>query len=535
MIPLDTDIQRATALVIDPNPASRSALVTMLKSACVASVEQCARVADARRVLELRHFDIVLAEYHFPSESMTAQDVLDDLRLAQLLPLSTVVVMISGEAAYAQVAEAAEAALDAYVIKPHTEQALRDQLAEARQRKRWMKPIFDQIESQQYGKAADLCQGLFETKGPGWIQAARIGAELLLNLGQPHAAMKMLEAVLSTQALPWARMGIARTHYKAGSLGNARRTLESLLSEHPGYVDAYDVMGRVMLDQGDPGSAIDALRRASALTPGSVTRLQKFGLLAFHYGNADEAAEALQRATALGVNSKVFDLQGLVLLAALQYDKRQTRALALSRATMMRMRREAPVSPRLTRFESVVDILHKLATRRVPEAVMQVRAMLQTVREPSFDFEAACNLLMLLARLFEDETRLDNIDQPMQQLTRRFAVSKTTSEMLASAARNLEPLAAPVHAGYAYIGAIVESAVQRASGGKAGEVVLELLTHAEDTLNSKLLDLAGYNLTRHTQAVPDAASLGARIEVLRQRHHRYGAQVRVALPRGQDS
>ncbi|MED5619194.1 response regulator [Ideonella sp. BN130291] len=527
---LDSDIHQAKALVIDGNPGSRSALVAMLKEAGIGKVEQSAKVADARRLLESRPFDIVLCEYHFPGETMSGQDLIDDLRLAQLLPLNTVVVMISGEAAYSQVAEAAEAALDAYVIKPHTEQALRDRLAEARQRKRLLKPILDRVQAKQYQEAADLCLTLYETKGPGWIHAARIGAELMLNLGQAHTAMKMLEAVLATRALPWARMGIARTQYKVGSLNNARRTLESLLSEQPGYVDAYDVMGRVMLDQGDTGGAIEALHRASDLTPGSVARLQKFGVLAFYYGNQDEAAEALARATNIGVSSKAYDMQGLVLLAALQYDKRETRQLALSQATMKRVLREAPNSARLNRFAGVVDALHCLATRKVPEAVMQVRQMLGSVTEPQFDFEAACNLLMVATRLYAEETKLDDIEHSMDVLARRFAVSKTTCEMLVSAARHQPELAGPIRLGYAHISALAESAVSLSVAGKPQAAVMDLLSQAEQTLNSKLLDLAAHTLERHRAAIPDAPRVQERIDALRSRYHSYGTQVRLTRP-----
>jgi len=534
MRPLDSDIQKATVLVIDGNPGSRSALVAMMKDAGVARVEQSAKVADARRTLESKAFDIVLCEYHYPGESMTGQDLIDDLRLAQLLPLTTVVVMISGEAAYAQVAEAAEAALDAYVIKPHTEQALRERLTEARQRKRLLRPILDKVQAKQYNEAADLCTALFETRGPGWIHAARIGAELLLNQGQAHAAMRMLEAVLATKALPWARMGIARTHYKVGSLNNARRTLESLLSEQPGYVDAYDVMGRVLLDQGDTVGSIEAMRRASELTPGSVARLQKFGVLAFYYGNQEEATEALQRATNIGVSSKAYDMQGLVLLAALQYDRRESRQLALSQATMKRVLREAPNSARLQRFAGVVDCLYFLATRRVPEAVMQVRQMLGSVQEPQFDFEAACNLLMLVTRLYAEETRLDDIEHPMNVLAQRFAVSKTTSEMLASAARHQEDLVGPIRLAYAHINALAEAAVSLTIAGKPEAAVQELLSHAEQTLNSKLLDLASHTLERHRAAIASAAQLQSRIEGLRSRYHTYGTQVRLTRPGEKD-
>ena len=43
---------------------------------------------------------------------MTGQDLLDELRREQLLPFSTVFVMVTGEATYAKVTEAAESALD---------------------------------------------------------------------------------------------------------------------------------------------------------------------------------------------------------------------------------------------------------------------------------------------------------------------------------------------------------------------------------------------------------------------------------------
>jgi CheY-like chemotaxis protein len=535
MRPLDAEIQNATALVIDGNPVSRSALVGMLKDAAVGKVEQCSRVADARRLLEARRFDIVVSEYHFPGETMTGQDLIDDLRLAQMLPLNTVVVMISGEAEYTRVAEAAEAALDAYLIKPHTEQALRERLGDARRRKAMLRPILEKVQAKQYAEAAELCQGLFETRGPGWVHAARIGAELLLNLGQPHAAMRMLEAVLQTKALPWARMGIARSQYKAGSLTNARRTLESLLSEQPGYVDAYDVMGRVMLDQGDTVGAIDAMRRASELTPGSVARLQKFGVLAFYYGNQDDAAQALQKATNIGVSSRAYDMQGLVLLAALQYDRRETRQLSLSQATMSRVLREAPNSARLQRFAAVVDCLHSLATRRVPEAVLKVRAMLGQITEPQFDFEAACNLLMLLTRLYAEETRLDDIDHPLATLARRFAVSKTTCEMLVSATRHQEELVGPIRLAYTHVTTIAENAVSLSISGQPRAAVAELIQQAEQTLNSKLLDLASHTLERHRAAIADADALQAQADALRSRYHSYGTQVRLTRPGERDA
>jgi CheY-like chemotaxis protein len=111
--PLDPHMQGTSALVVDANNASRCTLVNFLKDFGVQETVQARRAHDARRLLEPRRFDFVGCDYHFEGEPISGQDLMDDLRLSHLLPLSTVVVMISAEAGHAKVAEAAEAALDA--------------------------------------------------------------------------------------------------------------------------------------------------------------------------------------------------------------------------------------------------------------------------------------------------------------------------------------------------------------------------------------------------------------------------------------
>jgi CheY-like chemotaxis protein len=221
MQPLDSSIHAAKALVIDPNPSSRASLVGMLREFGVGEIAQARKAQEARRLLESHRYDIVLCEYHFDEETVNGQDLMDDLRLAQLLPLSTVVVMISSEAAYTRVAEAAEAALDAYLLKPHTAQALRERLLHARLRKRMLSDIIQLIEKHQYVEAAELCEIRYKTRGHAWLQATRIGAELWLRLAKPHAAQMLFEAIVAVGAVPWARLGVARTQYN----GAARRNL----------------------------------------------------------------------------------------------------------------------------------------------------------------------------------------------------------------------------------------------------------------------------------------------------------------------
>jgi CheY-like chemotaxis protein len=106
--------------VIEGNAQSRSIIVAQLRELGVGTVMQCSRVHDARRKLETQRFDVVICEQSFERESYSGQDLLDDLRRNQLLPFYTVFIMLTAEASYSKVAEAAESALDAYLLKPHT-------------------------------------------------------------------------------------------------------------------------------------------------------------------------------------------------------------------------------------------------------------------------------------------------------------------------------------------------------------------------------------------------------------------------------
>lgn len=196
------------ALIVDSNATSRSILVGQLREYGVTRIVQCSRVQDARNRLEHTVFDYVLCEQYFGESGYSGQTLLDDLRRAQLLPFSTVFFMVTAEASYAAVAEAAESALDGYLLKPFTPSALFERLSLARLRKIHLRPIFDAIEAEDFERAAQLCVERFESRQPYWLYAARIGSELLLRLRRHDEARTLFEAVIAARALPWARKSV---------------------------------------------------------------------------------------------------------------------------------------------------------------------------------------------------------------------------------------------------------------------------------------------------------------------------------------
>ncbi|TNF53343.1 MAG: response regulator, partial [Burkholderiales bacterium] len=273
------DLHDAQALVIEGNPQSRAILVSQLRDIGIGKVSQCSRLSDARRKLETSQFEIVICEQTFERETGSGQDLLDDLRRNQLLPFYTVFIMVTAEASYSKVAEAAEAALDAYLLKPHTGARLAESILQARGRKAELEGIFSAIDDQDYERAARLCLERFEARGPYWLYAARIGAELLLRTSQLTEAKTLYEAVIEAKTVPWARLGVARAQLGAGEPRKASTTLESLLQDEPEYADAYDVMGRAQFELGNFENALATFKMATQLTPHSISRLLKHGML----------------------------------------------------------------------------------------------------------------------------------------------------------------------------------------------------------------------------------------------------------------
>jgi CheY-like chemotaxis protein/Tfp pilus assembly protein PilF len=521
----DPELASTRALVIDANPTSRSILSAQLRDLGVGTVVQCGRVQDARRQLEAREFDIVLCEQDFRNESYTGQALLDDLRRGGLLPFSTVFVMVTAEASYTAVADAAESALDSYLLKPHTAYALADRIQQARHRKRVLRDIFVAIEEGEFDTAARLCLQRFQARSPYWLYAARIGAELLLRLGQHGPAKTLYEAVIATQALPWARLGVARAQVDAGQAPQARRTLENLIADQPGFSDAYDVMGRAQVEQGQFEDALATYRTATQLTPGSIARLQRQGMLAFYLGQKDEAQKVLERASLLGISSKMFDLQSIVLLAITRFVDKDSKGLQRCIDNLAHALERAPDSSRVRRFHDTARVFSLMLGRQVPQAVVLTRELAAQVRAADFDFEAACNLASLLAHLTAAELKLDAAEDWIDAVALRFSTTRSLADLLGRAATVHPPYVARIREGHAQVTALAEQAMNHTLNGQPRAAVETLLQHGERTMNAKLVDMAGLVLQRHRERIDGAEALAAVAERLKARHGACGITV----------
>lgn len=511
-------LAKTQALVIDGNATSRSLMTAQLRELGVGHVRQATRVRDARVILETQPYDIVLCDYHFDGSDLSGQDLLDELRREQLLPYATVFVMVTGEASYAKVAEAAEAALDAYLVKPYTSAALADRLANARHRKLELKAIFEAIDGKDFDRAADLCLERFQGRATYWLYAARIGAELLLRLERHVEARELYDAIIAARTVPWARLGVARTEVASGNLSAARRTLESLIGDMPDQADSYDLMGRVQMEQGEIDAALATYRTAATLTPGCLLRQQHCGTLAFYAGERDEALKMLERSLAQGLKSKLFDWHSLALIALMRFDAKDGKGLKYATDALMQGMERAPRDTRLQRFDVLLQGLRRLQERRLADALQIARQFARSAADESFDLESASLLIALWVRMARQDIELSEMETLMQQLGLRFCSSKSATEVMISMAEGHEPTTRLLREAHARVFAIAETAMRHAMRGDAQAGVQLLLEQGAQTLNAKLIDMAALVLKRYRDRMSDPASLEPRIEELQRRY-----------------
>ncbi len=524
----EEDFSTSQALVVDPKPTSRSILVAQLRDFGIGKVVQCARLVDARRQLEYRKFDVVLCEHYFSLESISGQDLLDDLRRNQLLPFSTVFIMVTGEATYTKVAEAAESALDGYLLKPHKATHLGERLKQARIRKISLHEIFQAIEAEDFETAAMLCVNRFEARGKFWLYAARIGAELLLRLGKYDQAQHLYQSVIAAKTLPWAKLGVARSLLDEGQTSKALSTLENLISEDPCYADAYDVMGRAQFEQGKLDAALATYKMASTLTPASISRLQNLGMMCYYSNEHKEAEKILDKTTRLGLESKMFDSQTLVLLAFLRLEISDKKGLQRCHDDFIRIIERHPENERNRRLASIVDALLLIEQRQYAQVVEVVRTMCRHVKDPEFDFESASNLLALLAQLANKAIQLDEVENVVTTIGMRYCGTRALCEVLAGSASVHKPYAERIRGSHLQILKAAESAMALSLAGNPQAAVQDLIRHGQITLCGKLIETAYLVMHRYADKIENMKDLSAQIHDLRERYKTHISRASIA-------
>jgi tetratricopeptide (TPR) repeat protein len=352
-----------------------------------------------------------------------------------------------------------------------------------------------------------MCLQRFESRQLYWLFAARIGAELLLRQKRLDEANRLFEAVVAAKTVPWARLGLARIHFAEGDIAKARHKVEALLGDEPNNADAYDVLGRVQMEQGQVDEARATFETVTKLTPDCILRLQHTGTLSFYAGDGERAAELLERAWTLGKKSRLFDFLSMLLLAFIRHDEKQTGALQIAMDNLSQAVARHPQSVRLRRFERIGIVLWDMTNGRNQRAFQIAREISSEFAKTTFDVEAAMSVLSMLSRLVQVGFPMDEFESIVRRLGQRFSVSRSANQMLLTAAQRRTDVEQWLADALVETSKVAQTGVDLSLQSELERAVEMLLQYGDLTYNARVIELAGQLLKRHGDKIPNLDQL----------------------------
>ncbi|WP_194722367.1 tetratricopeptide repeat-containing response regulator [Noviherbaspirillum malthae] len=322
-----TSLRSLTALIIEPQSGMRASMHNMLNLCGVTKIDHAVSSGTAIRPLKNRSYDLILCEYDL-GDGQDGQQLLEDLRHNKLIPLWTVFIIVTAERAYEKVVSAAELAPTDYILKPFTADTLLERIARAIEKRAAFLPAYHLMEHGNLHEAIEICL-LGEEKYRRYaVDFMRLRAELHVILGEAEAAEKIYQDLLTTKAVAWARLGLAKTLFMQNKFGEAEMLLKSLVEENSKYMDAYDWLAKTHEAANNLDEAKGVLADAVSVSPHAVRRLRKLGDVALEVGDIDTAEKSFQKVISKAKYSEFRDPEDHVRLVRTLVKKGDTQTAA---------------------------------------------------------------------------------------------------------------------------------------------------------------------------------------------------------------
>lgn len=307
------------SLVVDDMATMRQNIRTQLGQLGIPHVDQASTPDEAISCIRRGAYDIIVCDYNLNRET-NGQQLLEFLRSQNILPASTMFIMVTAESSYDLVASAAEFQPDAYMVKPLTGNKLLERIERLLDKQNALRPIVGRLNLKDVAGAVAECDKTIQVQ-PKWaLDVLKIKANALLELGKPEDARLVYESALKVRDdLVWARYGVARCHFAAGQLDEARTIALALLESNSKYVIAYDLLAKVAEAQGNEQEALEVLNRSYEVIP-SARRSRMVGDVAYRAGDLERARTAFDRAVKHTKGSLTAQPSDLLSLAQVHVD-----------------------------------------------------------------------------------------------------------------------------------------------------------------------------------------------------------------------
>ena len=297
---MEVDLSKKSFLIVDDHQAMRNGIAEMLYSSGADDVDKAMRGDEAITRLKERRYDAVLCDYNL-GKGKNGQQVLEEVKFRNIIPYSTVFMMISGDSSLAVVMGAMEYKPDDYLTKPFPKELVITRLNRHFGRKQAFQILDRALSAGLFMKALEHCTALVDQADKrNRMELLKLQSELFLEVGDYDRASVIFCEVLMDRRAPWAQIGQARVYYYKKRYDLAEKLLVQVIEDLPSTLDAYDWLSKTYLAEGDEIRAEAVLEQAVEISPKAILRHQTLARLAERNGSIDLAEVSFRNAIQLG-------------------------------------------------------------------------------------------------------------------------------------------------------------------------------------------------------------------------------------------
>jgi len=289
-------------LIVDDFENFRLSMRQILRNCGADKIESVANALAAVQYCAYNHVDVVLCDYNL-GEGKNGQHILEELRYKKLLKRSSLFLMVTAETSKEMVMGAREYQPDGYLTKPINRAMLEKRLGGLIAQRNALLPINREIDRENFPEAISLCLQTLPSQPRYKTWLMKTLADLYYQVGDFSHALKIHDDVLSQRDLSWARLGRGKILIANQNYDEAAATLKALVSQHPDYMEAYDLLAEALEKQGRPTQAQQILEKAAEHSPNALLRHKHLAVLASSNQDMPTASKAWRQTVSLGTYS----------------------------------------------------------------------------------------------------------------------------------------------------------------------------------------------------------------------------------------
>ncbi len=300
---LDDVCYNKNILIIDGVRQSREILKQFAQSINALRIDTSQHAPDIINKCENIEYDIILLGYDLGEDRKNGQQILEELRVKNVISRHCTVLMITAEISQAMVLAALEHKPDDYLTKPYTLGIISSRLEKCLIKKKAMAPIYIAMDECDYAKVITLCNKMVRKNSLYKHECLGIISRQYYELKQYDLAKKIYLAYESEENCQWAIIGLSKIAIINKDYELAKSYLERLINDYPHYLSSYDWLANTYQLLENPFEVEITLEKAINVSPRSVMRLKRYADQCLTNKNYESATTAYSNTHDLAYHS----------------------------------------------------------------------------------------------------------------------------------------------------------------------------------------------------------------------------------------